>query len=128
MKYLSECDLIIYDLHSGSPQDVTLALEALRKYKPEEGDEKVLIVISSLMAWQGTPKKVAEAKTAAELEAEKKKAAAADDGTGSNAGDGAADDPPADARSEPDEGGSEEGEAEGEDELLAKEERALLEE
>jgi hypothetical protein len=50
MKYLSECDLIIYDLHSGSPYDVMLALDALKKYKIEEG-EKTLILISSLMAW-----------------------------------------------------------------------------
>ena len=49
MKYLSECDLIIYDLHSGSPYDVILALDALKKYKFEE--EKTLILISSLMAW-----------------------------------------------------------------------------
>ena len=50
MKYLSECDLIAYDLHSGKPDDVRLALDALNKHKnPEE--EKVLILISSLMAW-----------------------------------------------------------------------------
>lgn len=50
MKYLSECDLIVYDLHSGKPDDVRLALDALNKHKnPEE--EKVLILISSLMAW-----------------------------------------------------------------------------
>lgn len=49
MKYLSECDLIVYDLHSGDPTDVRLALEALKKHKFEE--EKVLILISSLMAW-----------------------------------------------------------------------------
>jgi hypothetical protein len=50
MKYLSECDLIVYDLHSGKPDDVRLALEALNKHKnPEE--EKILILISSLMAW-----------------------------------------------------------------------------
>ena len=61
MKYLSECDLIIYDLHSGNPQDVKLALDSLRKYKFEE--EKVLILISSLMAWKGTPKKQQEIKT-----------------------------------------------------------------
>jgi len=29
MKYLSECDLIVYDLHSGNPEDVKLALAAL---------------------------------------------------------------------------------------------------
>ena len=125
MKYLSECDLIIYDLHSGCPEDVKLALDALRKYKPEEGDEKVLIVVSSLMAWQGTPKKVAEVKTAAELDAERKKAA--EGGEGGEGEEGAEDPPPRDP-SEHEPEGSEEGEAENEEDLLAKEERALLEE
>ena len=60
MKYLSECDLIVYDLHSGNPKDVQLALEALRKHKFEE--EKTLILISSLMAWKGTPRKTEEVK------------------------------------------------------------------
>ena len=64
MKYLAECDLIIYDLHSGNPQDVKLALEALRKHKFEE--DKTLILISSLMAWKGTPNKVEEIKVVAE--------------------------------------------------------------
>jgi hypothetical protein len=127
MKYLSECDLIIYDLHSGCPEDVTLALEALRKYKPEEGDEKVLIVISSLMAWQGTPKKQAEAQTAAELEAERKKAG--DGGEGGEDGEDAPEDPPPrDDPSESGKSGDEEREADNEDDLLAKEERGLLEE
>jgi protein-tyrosine phosphatase len=49
MKYLASCDLIIYDLHEGNPRDVYLALDALRNSKSEE--EKVLILISSLMAW-----------------------------------------------------------------------------
>jgi hypothetical protein len=26
MKYLSECDLLIFDLHAGNPRDVDLAL------------------------------------------------------------------------------------------------------
>lgn len=68
MKYLSECDLIVYDLHSGKPDDVRLALDALNKHKTEE--EKVLILISSLMAWQGTPRKQEEIKTAEQLAAE----------------------------------------------------------
>jgi len=55
MQYLRECDLIIYDLHSGNPNDVELALDALKKKKKgdeeEESGEKVLILISSLMAW-----------------------------------------------------------------------------
>ena len=75
MKYLSECDLIIYDLHSGNPQDVMLALEALRKYKFEE--EKVLILISSLMAWSGTPRKLEEVKTPEQIEEEARLAALA---------------------------------------------------
>lgn len=49
MKYLADCDLIVQDLHSGDPNDYKLALEALKKHKFEE--EKVLILISSLMAW-----------------------------------------------------------------------------
>ena len=73
MKYLSECDLIIYDLHSGNPKDVMLALEALKKYKFEE--EKILILISSLMAWSGTPKKLEEVKTPEQLAEEARLAA-----------------------------------------------------
>lgn len=72
MKYLSECDLIIYDLHAGNPTDVRRALEALKKYKSE--DEKVLILISSLMAWQGTPKNLEEIKTQEQLQAEEEAA------------------------------------------------------
>jgi adenylate kinase len=75
MKYLCECDLIIYDLHSGNPQDVMLALEALRKFKFEE--EKVLILISSLMAWSGTPKKLEEVKTPEQIAEEARLAALA---------------------------------------------------
>ena len=71
MKYLAECDLIVEDLHSGDPNDVKLALQALSKHKFEE--EKVLILISSLMAWNGTPNKMEEIKTKEMLEAEKTK-------------------------------------------------------
>jgi len=58
---MAECDLIVQDLHAGDPRDVKLALEALQKGKFEE--EKVLILISSIMAWQGTPNKMEEIKT-----------------------------------------------------------------
>ena len=58
MKYLSECDLLVYDLHQGNPKDVELAIQALRKYNVEE--EKVLILISSLMVWNKTPPKMRE--------------------------------------------------------------------
>ena len=72
MKYLSECDLIIYDLHAGNPTDVRRSLEALKKYKSE--DEKVLILISSLMAWQGTPRNLEEIKTQEQIQAEEEAA------------------------------------------------------
>lgn len=75
MKYLSECDLIVYDLHAGNPKDVRLALDALQKHKFEE--EKVLILISSLMAWNGTPKKLEEVKTAEQMEEEERAGAEA---------------------------------------------------
>ena len=38
MKYLSECDLLVYDLHSGNPHDVDLALA---------GNINLLTVVSS---------------------------------------------------------------------------------
>lgn len=62
-KYISECDLIVYDIHSGNPEDVVLALKALNKHIPNEedgggGEEKVLVLISSLMAWDATPRKL----------------------------------------------------------------------
>jgi hypothetical protein len=61
-KYISECDLIVYDVHSGNPEDAILALKALNKHIPVDddagGDEKVLVLISSLMAWDATPRKL----------------------------------------------------------------------
>jgi len=58
MKYISECDIIIYDVHSGNPKDVELALEAFKKYPIEE--EKILILISSVAVWKNTPPKLVE--------------------------------------------------------------------
>ena len=81
MKYLSGCDVIVYDLHSGDPLDVKLALEALTpKPNGEEGeeaggDEKVLILISSLLAWDKTPKKLEEVRDPAEVDQEKREMA-----------------------------------------------------
>jgi UDP-N-acetylmuramyl pentapeptide synthase len=84
MKYLSECDLIIYDLHAGNPQDVRLALEALKNTKFEEPPDKTLILVSSLMAWSGTDKNKEEIKSAEQLAEEEaaKKAAEQADGDG----------------------------------------------
>ena len=58
MKYLSECDLLVYDLHQGNPKDVELAIQALKKANADE--EKVLILISSLMVWNKTLPKMRE--------------------------------------------------------------------
>jgi len=74
MKYLADCDLIVQDLHSGDLRDVKLALQALQKHKFE--DEKVLILISSLMAWKGTPNKLEEIRTKEVIDAERKAKAA----------------------------------------------------
>lgn len=61
MKYISECDVIIYDLHSGNPKDIDLALGAFDKYKTEEeADGKVLILISSVAVWKNTEPKLEE--------------------------------------------------------------------
>jgi adenylate kinase len=70
MKYISTCNVIIYDLHSGNPEDIKLALEgrfhllinfiALKKYTLEQ--ETVLILISSVMVWNKTEPKMEEVK------------------------------------------------------------------
>jgi hypothetical protein len=81
MQYLAKCDLIVYDLHFGDPRDVETALKALSK-PAAEGEERpaetVLILISSLLAWDQTRRKMQEIispiearKRAAELAAEK---------------------------------------------------------
>jgi hypothetical protein len=62
-KYISDCDLAVYDLHSGNVQDVKLALDAMKKYVNADGDDaggddKVIVLISSLMAWDATPRKL----------------------------------------------------------------------
>lgn len=49
-------EVMIFDLHSGDPNDYKLALLAMQKAK-EIADEKVIIVISSLMVWNNTPRK-----------------------------------------------------------------------
>lgn len=51
-----------------------MALDALSAPKGEdeaEGDEKVLILISSLLSWDATPKKLVEVRDPREIEAEK---------------------------------------------------------
>ena len=56
-KYISECDVIIYDLHYGNPKDVLDGLEAMKKTGE---DEKIFILITSLLAWDGSGKRMVE--------------------------------------------------------------------
>lgn len=61
MKYISECDVIIYDMHTGNPRDIEMALQAFEKYKVEEDSEpKILILISSVAVWKNTEPKLVE--------------------------------------------------------------------
>ena len=70
--YVSKCDLIVYDLHAGNPRDVQLAIEALGKPRGEDegGQEQTLILISSLLAWDRTPKNLEEIKNPDEPDSE----------------------------------------------------------
>ena len=54
-KYISECDVVIYDLHFGNPKDVIFGLEAMQKTAEEE---KVFVLISSLLSWDATGRKL----------------------------------------------------------------------
>lgn len=56
-KYISECDVIIYDLHYGNPKDVLAGLDAMKKTGE---DEKIFILITSLLAWDASGKKMVE--------------------------------------------------------------------
>lgn len=72
MTYISKCDLIVYDLHSGNPEDVQLALDAMNKPRPDDdpGQEKTIILISSLLAWDSTPRNLEEVRSPADIEEE----------------------------------------------------------
>jgi len=65
MKFIAECEVVIYDLHTGNPWDVELALKAFESYPIEE--EKVLILISSVAVWKNTPPKLEEVKKEEEV-------------------------------------------------------------
>ena len=98
--YISKCEWVVYDLHSGNPEDVRLALEAFKKKKEDDEQiEQTLVLISSLLAWDKTPKNLEEIVNPADLEEERRlaaeaaeKAAKADqddeDGDGDADGDG----------------------------------------
>ena len=60
-KYIAECDILVYDLHeaalgSQTVHDVMSGLEALKKHSGEE--EKIVVIISSVMVWGNTPNKM----------------------------------------------------------------------
>ena len=69
--------MIVYDLHSGNPMDVKLALDALSAPKKEDEDEKevTLILVSSLQTWDSTPRKLVEVRDPREIAAEEAKLA-----------------------------------------------------
>lgn len=96
MKYLSECDLLVYDLHQGNPKDVELAIQSLKKYNVEE--EKVLILISSLMVWNKTAPKMREIDENGKIIEEKGDGTTAEGGEGESkpAEEAKAEDHPAD--------------------------------
>lgn len=72
--YISKCDLIVYDLHSGNPEDVQLALEAMEKPRPDDDNtqEKTIILISSLLAWDQTPRNLEEIRSPEDVEEEER--------------------------------------------------------
>jgi adenylate kinase len=73
-QYIGNCDLIVYDLHSGNPMDVKMAIDALSAPRKEDDGgndgEKVLILISSLLSWDATPRKLVEVRDPREVQAE----------------------------------------------------------
>ena len=74
MTYISKCDLIVYDLHSGNPEDVQLALDAMNKPRLDDdpGQEKVIILISSLLAWDATPRNLELIQSPQEMDEEER--------------------------------------------------------
>ena len=79
MTYISKCDLIVYDLHSGNPEDVQLALDAMNKKRVDDDNsqEKIIILISSLLAWDATPRNLEEVRSPEDIEEEERLAAEA---------------------------------------------------
>ena len=113
--------MLIYDLHSGNPRDIDMALTSIRKYNFE--DEKILILISSVMIWNTNSTKLVEMR-------DEKDAEGSEEGE-KEEGDAvpAEDEPASRADSEEEhksEKGSEEGEGagEGEEDKQKEEEKA----
>ena len=56
-KYIVESDVIIYDLHFGDIREIEFVLKGFQqREQPEE--PRILILISSILVWDGTPKKI----------------------------------------------------------------------
>ena len=78
-----ESDVVIYDLHFGNINDVEFAIDAYKKriaYEPLE-DQKTLVLVSSCMVWDDTPRKI-------KPKEEEKKEGDDEDGAGGDGGDG----------------------------------------
>ena len=76
MTYIRNCNLIVYDLHSGNPEDVQLALDAMNKPRPDDdaSQEKTIILISSLLAWDSTPRNLEEVRSPQDIQEEEDEA------------------------------------------------------
>ena len=77
MTYIRNCNLIVYDLHSGNPEDVQLALDAMNKPPRPNDDpdsEKTIILISSLLAWDSTPRNLEEVRSPQDIQEEEDEA------------------------------------------------------
>ncbi|OMJ68431.1 hypothetical protein SteCoe_34122 [Stentor coeruleus] len=55
-KYLLECDVIVYDLHTADLKEVEEKLSIFKTAKLE--DPKLIVIVSSVMGWVGTVQKV----------------------------------------------------------------------
>ena len=70
----------MYDLHAGNPEDVQLALDAMSRPPKEDETQKeqTLILISSLLAWDKTPRNLEEIKSPKQMEEDARLAAEAE--------------------------------------------------
>ena len=67
-----ECDVIVYDLHTADLKEVEEKLSIFKTAKIEEN--KLIVVVSSVMVWANTPTKVLKENIPADLEQTEEKA------------------------------------------------------
>ena len=67
-------------MHSGNPEDVQLALDAMSKKREDEdpSQERVIILISSLLAWDNTPRNLEEIRSPEDIAEEERLVAEAE--------------------------------------------------